>query len=268
MVAPLLALGVPVNNDQWDGYPAERDSLFNHLAANSIDNAVVLTGDIHTSWGNDLPGDSYDAGTGDGSVGVEFVVTSVTSPGLPIPLPANLIQSFNPHIKYADLTQKGFMILDLTHGAAQSDWFYVSDVSSEDYAGSNWGAGWLTNDGDNHLTEANASAPSEEYPPLAPVLYDTDVSITELANEPVIVSAYPNPFTERFVVQFNQFQESEIQIRLTDVTGKTILSENFGKKRSGLHYLEVDVPSVAPGLYIFTLISGERLVTRRLSKSE
>ncbi|MGB0368656.1 MAG: alkaline phosphatase D family protein [Flavobacteriales bacterium] len=266
MVAPLTAFGFPINNDQWDGYPAERDSLFTHLTTNSIDNSVVLTGDIHTSWANDLPGDGYDESTGDGSVGVEFVVTSVTSASFPIPVGQNLIKSLNPHIKYADLTQKGFMILDLTHDAAQSDWFYVSDVTDANYDGTEWGTGWLTNDGDNHLSEANSNASSDEYPPLAPIPSDTDVSITELANEPVIISAYPNPFTERFVVQFNQFEENEIQIRLTDVAGKTILSDNLGKKRSGLHYLEVHVPNVAPGLYIFSLISGESVVTRRLSK--
>ena len=266
MVAPLTAFGIPINNDQWDGYPAERDSLFSHLTTNSIDNSVVLTGDIHTSWANDLPGDGYDENTGDGSVGVEFVVTSITSASFPIPVGQNLITSLNPHIKYADLTQKGFMIVDLTQDAAQSDWFYVSDVTSTNYDGSNWGAGWLTNDGDNHLTEAISQAPSDEYPPLAPVPSDTDVSVDELVNEPIIISAYPNPFTERFVVQFNQFEENNIQIRLSDVAGKTVLSKDFGKKRSGLHYLEVDVPSIAPGLYIFTLASGESVVTRRLSK--
>jgi alkaline phosphatase D len=54
MMAPLQILGVSVNTDQWDGYTGERDSLYSHLLDNGIDNAVVLTGDIHTSWGNDL----------------------------------------------------------------------------------------------------------------------------------------------------------------------------------------------------------------------
>ncbi len=266
MVAPLLAFGIPVNNDQWDGYPAERDSLFTHLESNSIDNAVVLTGDIHTSWGNDLPGNGYVASSGAGSLGVEFVVTSVTSPGLPIPLPANIIQGLNPHIKYADLTKKGYLILDLTAQAAQSDWFYVSDVTNTNYTSATWGAGWLTNDGDNYLTQAASEAPAGVYPPLAPLNQPTGVGVEEISKAPIVISAYPNPFLDRFVVQFNLFKQGAVSIKLTDISGKTVLTKDFGTMRDGLHYLEVQVPEVAPGLYIFTLQSEESVVTRRMNK--
>ena len=266
MVAPLTAFGIPVNNDQWDGYPAERDSLFEHLTTNNIDNAVVLTGDIHTSWANDLPGDNYDAGTGSGSVGVEYVVTSVTSASFPIPVGQNLIVSLNPHIKYADLTQKGYLILDLTAQAAQSDWYYVSDVTDASYNGSSWGTGWLTNDGDNHLTQATAAAASGMYPPLAPTSTQTGVGIEEETLDPVIVSAYPNPFVDQFVVQLNIFQKEEVNFQLTDLSGKIVVSEELGQIPQGLHYLEVNVPDVASGLYLFTLRSNETVVTRRMNK--
>ena len=267
MVAPLLAFGIPVNNDQWDGYPAERDSLFTHLETNSIDNAVVLTGDIHTSWGNDLPGDNYDSNTGDGSVAVEFVVTSITSPGLPIPLPANIIQGLNPHIKYADLDQNGYLILDLTTQAAQSDWYYVSDVANSTYSGSTWGAGWKTDDGDNHLTIATSAAPAGTYPPLAPTNNETGVGIEDVVNEPIIVSAYPNPFAERFVVQFNVFSLENVLVRMIDISGKTVLETELGKVPAGLHYLDIAAKDLAAGTYVLQLQSGENVVYRRMMKS-
>ncbi len=268
MVAPLTAFGFPVNNDQWDGYPAERDSLFGHLVSNNIDNAVVLTGDIHTSWANDLPGSNYVASTGDGSVGVEFVVTSVTSASFPIPVGQNLIVSLNPHIKYADLTRKGYMILDLTAQAAQSDWYYVPSVTDQTYSGSSWGAGWLTNDGDNHLTQATSQAVGGIYPPLAPLFdAESNVGIDENMGAPVIVSAYPNPFIENFVVQFNLFEAENVHIRLTDLSGKTVLERDFGHMRSGLHYLEVNATEqLASGLYVFTLQTGQHVINRRMSK--
>lgn len=73
----------------WDGYAPARDRLYRHLLDHNIDNVVVLTGDIHSSWGNDLslnPYDPavYDPTTGRGSVGVEFVTPGVTSPGIEI----------------------------------------------------------------------------------------------------------------------------------------------------------------------------------------
>lgn len=78
--------GQYLNGDQWDGYQAERSAVFAHLADKGIDNVVVLTGDIHTSWAMDLTPDpnnpvAYNPLTGAGSLAVEYVCTSVTSPG-------------------------------------------------------------------------------------------------------------------------------------------------------------------------------------------
>jgi alkaline phosphatase D len=265
MVAPLTIFGIPVNNDQWDGYPAERDSLYNHITSNTIDNMVILTGDIHTSWANDLPGENYDSNTGAGSVGVEYVVTSISTSGSPIPIPSEVIGAVNPHIKFADLSQQGYLVLDLTTDAAQSDWYYVTDVSQPTYT-SSWGAGWYTNDGDNHLTEATAEATAGTFPPLAPLFQPDEVGLEEFVHEPVIISAYPNPFVNQFVVQFNLFESDNVQVKLTDISGKTVLTKDFGKKRDGLHYLEINVPELASGLYIFSLQTGKNVINRRLSK--
>ncbi|MCB0502843.1 MAG: alkaline phosphatase D family protein, partial [Bacteroidetes bacterium] len=49
-----------INADQWDGYTAERTRLYDFIVDNSMDNVVVLTGDIHTSWANDLPYSIFD----------------------------------------------------------------------------------------------------------------------------------------------------------------------------------------------------------------
>ncbi|HAV68764.1 MAG TPA: alkaline phosphatase, partial [Alcanivorax sp.] len=43
-----------INMDQWDGYAADRLKILNHLDDNNIDNVVILTGDIHTSWASEI----------------------------------------------------------------------------------------------------------------------------------------------------------------------------------------------------------------------
>jgi alkaline phosphatase D len=48
--------------------------------------------------------------TGAGSVGVEFVTPSVTAPGLPISVAVEAIQALNPHMKYIELKQHGFVL--------------------------------------------------------------------------------------------------------------------------------------------------------------
>lgn len=265
MMAPLTAFGIVVNDDQWDGYPAERDTLYEVLTTNNIDNMVVVTGDIHTSWANDLPGDNYDQNTGDGSVGVEFVVTSVSTTSSPINIGQQIIQLANPHMKFIDLSQKGYMIVDFTEDKAQSDWYYVSDITQTDFTAS-WGAGFYTNDGDNHLTEANAEAVAGNYPPLAP-LFGTENSVgVEETNEPIILSAYPNPFMDRFIVQFNLFEASNLTMTLTDISGKLVMENDLGDQRSGLHYLEVNAGNLPVGMYVLTLRTDNNVIHRRMMK--
>lgn len=265
MMAPLTIFNIIVNDDQWDGYPAERDSLYAHLVSNNIDNMVVLTGDIHTSWANDLPGANYVGSTGAGSVGVEYVVTSVSTLSSPIPIPGGVIGAINPHIKFADLSQKGYLVLDLTASAAQSDWYYVSDVSVPTFT-SSWGAGWKTNDGDNHLTQATVAAPAGVYPPLAPLYEPSTIGVQEIADDAVILSAYPNPFVDRFVVQFNVFDEGSARMSLTDLSGKVLMNKELGRLRAGIHYLEVDASEIASGMYVFSLSTGRTTINRRMSK--
>lgn len=267
MMAPLTAFGFPVNDDQWDGYPAERDSLYDHVVGNSIDNMVVLTGDIHTSWANDLPGDNYNSNTGDGSVGVEFVVTSVSTTSSPINIGINIIQLANPHMKFIDLSQKGYLILDLTQDKAQSDWFFVSDITEPEFTTS-WGAGFYTNDGDNHLTEASSEAPAGVYPPLAP-LFDENSSVgIETVEQPVILSSYPNPFIDEFVVQFNLFEQDRLSMSLTDMTGKTVIEKDLSTQREGLHYLEVNGAPLQAGMYILTLRTSRSVIQKRMIKAQ
>ncbi|MDP6908865.1 MAG: T9SS type A sorting domain-containing protein, partial [Flavobacteriales bacterium] len=191
--------------------------------------------------------------------------TSVTTQSSPIASGMNIIQAANPHMKYIDLTKKGYLILDLTNQAAQSDWYYVSDISNPTFT-SAWGAGWKTNDGDNHLTEASSEAPAGVYPPLAPPLSEVNVGMQEDTNEPIIISAYPNPFVDRFVVQFNLFEAGNVEIALSDISGKQMLSKEFSQLHSGLHYIEIQAENLNSGTYIFTLNNDSNVIHRRMSK--
>ena len=59
LAAPQLG-GLPgqvFNTDQWDGYQADQAAVLAAMAASGDTDPVVLTGDIHSSWANDLPTD-------------------------------------------------------------------------------------------------------------------------------------------------------------------------------------------------------------------
>ncbi len=113
-------LAVHPNPDSWDGYPYERTLVYEAL--DSTDNAVTLTGDMHTTIaGNqNLP---------DGSpVGVEFMTPSVTSVNiaeavgvegglrkrLTRPLFNGLATLMNPHYECFDSHHWGYSVVEFT----------------------------------------------------------------------------------------------------------------------------------------------------------
>jgi alkaline phosphatase D len=156
VMSPLCA----ANTDQWDGYTASRDALFDFFERQSIDNIVILTGDIHSSWALDVSPhpfdpDVYDAATGRGSRAVELIAPAVTSPGIDDPLSAaNLAASLrdtHPHVKYVDLHHRGFLTLDVSHERIVAEWYHMSTIiePSSEYE---LAARVEVRAGDNHLT--------------------------------------------------------------------------------------------------------------------
>ena len=164
-----------VNGDQWDGYQAERSAILDHLATTGIDNTVVLTGDIHSSWVMDLTPDpdnllQYNPLTGVGALGVEFVATSVTSPGLDVvpgltqlPQILNALRLANPHMKYIEGTRRGYLLLDITPERTVGEYWYVSTVT-EPGGDESFATAYAVAAGDNHLTPGALDTPTEALP--------------------------------------------------------------------------------------------------------
>lgn len=169
MMAPLEILGLAVNADQWDGYNKDRNRLINYIENNNIQNPVVLTGDIHTSWVNNVPGNATT------TAAVEFVVTSVTSPGLDVievalgQLPQWLLNAFggaatgvitglNPHMEYVNLEDHGYMVLTVNQTKAQGDyvWLEKEVIDTTDEAGPSY----YTNNGVSNMTAAANAMPT------------------------------------------------------------------------------------------------------------
>lgn len=208
MFGQLKFTGIPLSNelgaedvffnpDQWDGYPGERNQILDFIQGNSIDNVVVLTGDIHTSWAMDITQEPdnpllYNPLTGAGSRGVEFVATSVTSPGLEEILPptaaapelVNVLRLTNPHMRYIEGTQRGYMLLDLQPDAITSEWWYVSDVTLPDSASERFAAGYRVTAGSNTVPltgQADATPAKADAPPLAPAETESSPEATQTA---------------------------------------------------------------------------------------
>ncbi|MEO9326117.1 alkaline phosphatase D family protein [Nocardioides sp. C4-1] len=128
--------GLPYNVDQWDGYTADRQRILAHIRDHHVQNALFVTGDIHSGWAAEVP---YDVGTYplSGAGAVEFVCTSVTSnnlkdiTGTPAHTTSTAVEATilanNRHIKYLNFDDHGFSVLDLDAKRAQMDWFVIGD---------------------------------------------------------------------------------------------------------------------------------------------
>ena len=174
--------GTFFNPDQWDGYQPARDRVYDVIkggaGAPAVNNVVILTGDIHSSFAADLSQDpnngdvasgGYDGDTGAGSRAVELVATSVTSPGAidPNGIAAAALKLANPHLKYVDLTERGYMLLDIDATRVVSEWWYVDTVTSRSTSQS-MGHAVQIGDGANRLSAGAQTAARPNPPALAP----------------------------------------------------------------------------------------------------
>ena len=143
----------PLFADPWDGYEPDRRRLLGHIRDNAISNVVVLTGDVHSSFANELtenPLDGYDPATGEGAVAVEFVTPGVTSPGLGFDdSTLAVILANNPHIRFIEALRKGYMLVDVTTERVEVEFrlYTAQQVGIPEFSASSFGGRWEVLDG-------------------------------------------------------------------------------------------------------------------------
>ena len=284
--------------DIWDGYPAERDEVLQFIGSNELDNVVVLTGDFHTSFAIDVPADpvevvlvdtagltgvplhlptDYDPTTGSGSLLVEFVTPSVTSanfdenvgpfaPTFEAQINAPLVSADgidlgnpNPHMKYVNLTQHGYYVLDVKPDSVQADYFFtpiLSPTEDQEFA-----TAFYTRTGENHLNPAGGPAPpkvqQEEPAPANP----PGTVATGLVDHLLLLSLYPNPATDRQSLQFALNTAADTKIELVDRAGRTVQILRDERLAAGIYLLTVDVSELPAGAYFYRLTVGNSVRT-------
>ncbi len=271
MVAPLTVFGVPVNTDSWDGYPAERDRLMKGLKDRDIKNAVILTGDFHTSWGSDLPTDNYNVITHTGSAAVEFVTTSVTSQNFSLPVPDYLIKALNLHVQYVDITHHGYLLLDVKTDRTTGEWYYVPTVT-EPSQGESLGAVYYVQGTRRHLVQANkATIPVPVPAPLAPscsqgysntaIVPTQSTGIT--SPEPELSTVYPNPFSNELNIEFTSGTQNQVMISLTDMMGKVLLRKMYMPSK-GINRTTLSAGSLPAGNYVLSISNAQGTIAHKL----
>lgn len=122
---------VAFSMDQWPGYEMNRRRLLRHFADQKISNPVVLGGDIHSHWANDLIADFDDYNSA--VVGSEFVCTSISSGGdgkAVLPTTEGVLRE-NPFVKLYN-SQRGYLRCEVTPKLWTTDYRVVEVVTKPD----------------------------------------------------------------------------------------------------------------------------------------
>ncbi|WP_019889374.1 alkaline phosphatase D family protein [Streptomyces purpureus] len=101
--------------DQWDGFLAERREVLGHVHSSGLEDLVVVTGDWHSAFVDDLRPDFDD--TSSPVVGTEFTAHSVTSGAYSASWNATngpLMGAANPHLKYFEGNRYGYDVYEVT----------------------------------------------------------------------------------------------------------------------------------------------------------
>lgn len=136
----LLANVVPYNLDAWDGYFYEREVLY-ATALTLKKKLVVLAGDTHNAWYSTLH-NQPQPNLPQQQVGVEFAVSSVSSPGMEeylglsaaqVPAVEGAFNALIDELQYSNLNQRGYLLVTFNKIQVQADWRFVSTIKDKTY---------------------------------------------------------------------------------------------------------------------------------------
>lgn len=160
----------------WNGFPEDRQRLYDFIQNNRINNVVVLTGDIHMSFVMNMTGypkdkTQYHKPTGRGAIGVEVTGPSISrvnmqEAGVPrgfIPLVQSVSRSLNPHHVWCKFTDHGYFTLNVTPERCVAEFWYVPIKTKT--TTQKFGRGYTVKAGDNHWTrKPNKKRSKSTYP--------------------------------------------------------------------------------------------------------
>lgn len=131
----------PRNMDSWDGYPAEKQKVAQIIKDNDIRNIIFLTGDTHASWAFEVVADPMTKNQRQDyqPLALEFGTTSISStnsnesmPDDSVKVREHALMQANPHLKFVNQRDHGYLLLTLTPTAAQADWYFVGTILTPD----------------------------------------------------------------------------------------------------------------------------------------
>jgi alkaline phosphatase D len=124
--AQQLGAGGTSNMDAWDGYRASRNRIQQGWRDRAVRNPIVLTGDVHIAWANDLKADYANANSA--VIGTELVCTSIASGGDGTANTAVPFASVNQHLRFYS-ERRGYTLTTIARDQVRADFRVVPKIT-------------------------------------------------------------------------------------------------------------------------------------------
>jgi hypothetical protein len=95
-------------------------------------------------------------------------------------------------------------------------------------------------------------------------LNDATSAVNDLATK-VTINIAPNPTSDRADIFLSSTESRNLQVRLTDITGRIVLTDNW-KVVEGDNQKSVDLHNVAKGAYLIQLIENQDVISKKIIK--
>jgi alkaline phosphatase D len=126
----------PSNLDAWDGYPVEKKKVIDFIQANKIKNVVILMGDTHASWAIEA---ANEVSKNYSPFAIELGTTSICSgnanerkPDDSVRMDEQILLKANPHVKFFNNRDHGYLLLTLYPTGTKSEWYFVETLLKPD----------------------------------------------------------------------------------------------------------------------------------------
>lgn len=129
LMVPFTANGVFVNPDAWDGYPQDRQAIFDALVDQDAASLLVLTGDMHCAAFTDMHATAED--TESRLLGHEIMTTSISSGGVEVDntlVALGRLAERQPAVHYFNAVERGFALVNLDREGYTVEYQVVDNV--------------------------------------------------------------------------------------------------------------------------------------------
>ena len=97
------------------------------------------------------------------------------------------------------------------------------------------------------------------------LIFDFATGTNDIEHDFISVKTYPNPASNMVFVSYNLTEKADVAISVYDIQGREVLKKVVMAKNSGKHLMKLDVNNLSPGLYIYQLTIGDKIITNKLS---